>query len=74
MAFISAGTPGIRTAQRPSCSNQAPGAVPWALGIFWPWTGTMACLRLLGVVCRPIRAKKEVIFSHSSGSKVRLSP
>ena len=49
MAFISAGTPGIRTAQRPSCSNQAPGAVPWALGIFWPWTGTMACLRLLGV-------------------------
>ena len=74
MAFISAGTPGIRTAQRPSCSNQAPGAVPWALGIFSPRTGTMACLRLLGVVARPIRVKKAVILAHSSPSKVRLSP
>ena len=51
------GTPGIRTAQRPSCSNHAPGAVPWWLMILCPFTGTMACLRLLGVVTRPERAK-----------------
>ena len=61
MAFISRGTPGISTAMQPSSSNQAPGAVPWALGSFCPLVGTMACLRLLAVGVRPprpVRAKK----------------
>ena len=75
MAFISRGTPGINTAQRPaSSSNQAPGAVPWALGILWPRVGTMACLRLLGVGWRPVRAKNAVILAHSSASKCSVSP
>ena len=77
MAFISRGTPGISTAMQPSSSNQAPGAVPWALGSLCPLVGTMACLRLLAVGVRPprpVRAKKSTIFCHSASSKCRVSP
>ena len=38
------------------------------------FTGTMACLRLFGVVLRPVRVKKSTIFCHSSGSKASVSP
>ena len=48
--------------------------MPWALGILWPCTGTMACLRLFSVGVRPVRAKKSTIFCHSSGSNCSVSP
>ena len=75
MAFISCGTPGSSAAARPcASSNQAPGAVPCALGSLRPRVGTMACLRLFAVGRRPVRAKKASILAHSSASKCSVSP
>ena len=68
------GGPGSMHSTRPSCSTQRPGAVPFAFASTSPREKRYACLRLFGVIRRPMRAKRSMMVRSISASKTNSWP